>query len=343
MPRFHPGSEKGLTGLAGSATLFVVCLLVLFGLRPAPTVLASTESKVATVVVKSEISVKSDRFTLGDIADVRATLPQFSTRLREIALGYSPQVGAIRELTRQRLQLAIAGAGIAADLVELSTPPIIKVRRQSQRVDQLVIRKAVETSLFDTFKSMGAEAHISSLDLPAEIEVPMGNLQVRASAASAQNLLAPFPVGLELVVDGQVVKRLAVAAQVEAFAEVVVASHDLSPGKRLTPEDFTSEKIRLDLNPRLYVTDKSTLKGKSLAYPVKQGQPLTTRDLVSDLVVKPGDSVRIQGESVALKLIVMGEARGSGRIGDRVLVKNLQSGLMFQAVIVDEGLVTVKF
>ena len=322
--------------------LFVGCVVVLFCLRPSPTVLASTEAKVATVTVKAEISVRSDKFTLGDIAEVRASLPQFSARLREIALGYSPQVGAVRELTRQRLQLAIAGAGISTELVELNTPTIVKVRRQSQRVDQATIRAAVESSLFDTFKAMGAEAHISSLDLPLEIEVPMGNLQVRAATGS-QNLLAPFSVGLELVVDGQVVRRISVTAKVEAFAEVIVAARDLAPGKRLTAVDFMTEKVRLDLNPRLYLTDNTLLKGKSLAYSVKQGQPLTTRDLVADLVVKPGDSVRIEGESGFLKLIVMGEARGSGRIGDRVLVKNLQSGLMFQAVIVDEGLVSVKF
>lgn len=337
MPR---NKRKSLDGLASSATLFVVCVAILFCVRPA---FASTDAKAATVTIKSEISVRSDKFTLGDIADVRATLPQFSARLREIALGYSPQVGAVRELTRQRLQLAIAGAGISAELVELNTPLVVKVRRQSQRVDQTTIRAAIETSLFDTFKAMGAEARISSLDLPLEIEVPMGNLLVRATAASAQNLLAPFSVGLELVVDGQVVRRISVAAKVEAYADVMVAAHDIAQGKRLTALDFTTEKIRLDLNPRLYITDKSTLKGKSLAYPVKQGQPLTTRDLVSDLVVKPGDSVRIQGESGSLKLIVLGEARGSGRIGDRVLVKNLQSGLMFQAVIVDEGMVSVRF
>ena len=305
-------------------------------------VLASPDTRVATVTIKPDISVRSDKFTLGDIAEVRATLPQYSARLREIALGYSPQVGAVRELTRQRLQLAIAGAGISAELVELNTPLVIKVRRESQRVDHATIRTAVESSLFDTFKAMGAEARISSLDLPFEIEVPSGNLQVRATAGT-QNLLAPFSVGLELVVDGQIVKRISVTAKVEAFADVIVAAHDMAPGKRLTTLDFNTEKVRLDLNPRLYVTDKLTLKGKSLAYSVKQGQPLTTRDLVSDLIVKPGDSVRIEGESGSLKLIVMGESRGSGRIGDRVLVKNLQSGLMFQALIVDEGLVSVKF
>lgn len=338
-----PRLAKRLNGFAGSATLLVACLLVLFCLRPASPVFASTDSRVATVTIKSESSVKTDRFTLGDIAEVRGSLPQFTARLREIALGYSPQVGAVRELTRQRLQLAIAAAGIATDQVELNTPPIIKVRRESQRVEQKVIREAVESALFDVFKAMGADAHISSLELPAEIEVPMGNLQVRAAAAGAQNLLAPFSVGLELSVDGLVVKRLSVPAKVEAFADVVVAAHDLTPGKRLTPIDFTFDRVRLDLNPRLYVTDKALLKGKSLAYAVKQGQPLTTRDMVADLVVKPGDSVRIEGESGSFKLIVLGEARGSGRIGDRVLVKNLQSGLMFQAIIVDEGLVTVRF
>jgi flagella basal body P-ring formation protein FlgA len=30
-------------------------------------------------------------------------------------------------------------------------------------------------------------------------------------------------------------------------------------------------------------------------------------------------------------------------VGDRIQVKNLQSGLTFQAVIIDEGLVSVRF
>ena len=62
-------------------------------------------------------------------------------------------------------------------------------------------------------------------------------------------------------------------------------------------------------------------------------------------MVKPGYTVRSDGvaDDGKVSVIVTGEARGSGRVGDRIPVRNTQSKSMLQATVIDEGLVRVKF
>jgi flagella basal body P-ring formation protein FlgA len=76
---------------------------------------------------------------------------------------------------------------------------------------------------------------------------------------------------------------------------------------------------------------------------VAKGEAITTDVLAAEFVIHPGDQVRIVSESGKLQVTAKGEARSAGRIGDRIQVKNLQSGVMLQAVVVDEGLVAVRF
>ena len=70
---------------------------------------------------------------------------------------------------------------------------------------------------------------------------------------------------------------------------------------------------------------------------------ITSDSFVASIVIRVGDRVRIVGQSGKMQIIVNGEARASGKIGDRIAVKNLQSNAVLQAVVEDEGLVKVIF
>jgi flagella basal body P-ring formation protein FlgA len=297
----------------------------------------------ATVRVNAESTARSDSLTLGDIADVQTNEPQLAMELRAIALGYAPQVGAVREMTKQKIALAISAAGFSQEVVGMEAPAITLIRREAQTVDQALVRQAVERSLVATLHSAGATAGLTRLDLPSNIEVPTGLVEVRASVAAVRTLFSPFPVSIEFWVDGRLFKRLSVTAQAEAFAPVLVAARDLDSKTRLREGDFKVEVRPLVRNSSLYFSEPTRLRGASLVHSLARGEAITTDAVVADIVVKPGDPVRIVGQSGALTILVMGEARAAGRVGDRIQVKNLQSGLLFQAVIVDEGVVSVRF
>lgn len=296
-----------------------------------------------TVRVATESVVNSDKLTLGDIAEVKATESEALERVRAINLGYAPNVGTVREIERERISLALSAAGFSENMVTLAAPSVAYVRRASQTVEQTVLREAVEKSLLAQMNAQGVEAKLTRLELPASIELPMGKFDVRTGTSGIKDYFTSFSVSLDLLIDNRVVKRLMANAQIEAKALVAIARRDLDAGVRLQTGDVEFQSSTITRPLSAYLRDPKRLRGVSLRSPLQRGSALTADLLVSEFVVKPGDTVRIIGQSGKLQVIVLGEARTSGRIGDRIQVKNTQSGVTLQATVTDEGEVRVIF
>jgi len=306
-------------------------------------VIAQPGAAIALVRVRAETTAQSEQLTLGDIAEIHSTDTTVTQKLRALALGYAPNVGAVRELTREKIKLAISAAGYAREDVRIEAPPIALVRRASQKVDSQLLREAVESALLPKFEASGAAARLSRLDLPAFVEVPSGAVEALARAGGVRDFFNPFIVAIEIRVEGRVVQRLSATAQIEAFSSILVAAHDLAANVRVREADMRVETRRIERAPSFYVHDVAQLRGAETARDIRQGEAIAKDSLISSIVVRPGDAVRIIGESNDLKIAVAGEARAAGRIGDRISVKNAQSGVTLQATIVDEGVVSVRF
>ena len=164
---------------------------------------------------------------------------------------------------------------------------------------------------------------------------------------NVRDVFSPFTVFVEFWQEGRIVHRCNAVAQVEAHAPVVVAARELSAQTRLRADAITVEVRKLTRPLNNYVTNADYLRGMALRRAVGRGEIITREDLNSEIVVRSGDQVRIIGESGsgahAIQVFVTGEARSAGRIGDRIQVKNLQSGVMLQAVVTDEGVVRIRF
>lgn len=298
---------------------------------------------VSVVRVASEVIAQQDRLTLGELAEVQAEETTTNARLRAISLGYAPNVGMTREIARERIALAIAAAGFAEGTVRIESPPIILIRRAAQMVDAALLREAIEHATLDELNASGATARLTRLDLPSKVEAPAGPLDIRASAGQVRDVFSPFTVFVELWQEGRVVKRFNATAQVEAHAPVLVAAREISANVRLRQELFKMEVKRLERPLNSYITDPERLRGMAARRPLARGEAIMADVIHSEIVIRPGDQVRIIGQSGALQLMVNGEARAAGRIGDRIQVKNLQSGALLQAIVADEGLVRIRF
>lgn len=324
------------------ASLHLRVMLLLFFLSLAGTAHARAGCN-AKVRVGAEVIAQGERLVLGDIGSIDGADAGCVERLRAVSLGYAPNVGAVRELTREKIQLSIAAAGFSIGDVALQSPAVVTVKRAAQRVAPETLREAVERVTLAELEARGATAQLVRLDLPTSIEVPSGTVQARASLGGVKDYSAPFAVSIELLVDGRVVRRLSATAQVEAQAAVLVAARDLTENTRLREQDVRLEMRRLERPIATYVREFERLRGVALTRTLASGEPVTTDAIYADIVIKPGDPVRIVGESGGLSLSVAGEARAAGRVGDRIQVKNLQSGVLLQAFVVDEGLVRVRF
>jgi flagella basal body P-ring formation protein FlgA len=329
-----------LSHIIHNLTLLVLFMPILLLPTAVP---AQLGPHVISIRVAGEVTARGERLQLADVATFSGADSRERERLEKISLGFAPNVGAVRELTRERIALAVAAAGFSGEAVEIQAPQVVLVRRAAQAVEPSLIREAVEQAILKELRAKGAAVRLARLDLPALLEVPSGEVEARAFAAGVRDLFKPFSVSIEILVDGRVVRRLNLPASIEAFAPVLVAARDIPAGSRLRETDVRVEAIRLTRPLSTYLFNITSLRGVAAQSPIATGEPILTSLLSSEIVIRPGDQVRIVGESDSISINVLGTSRGAGRVGDRIQVRNSQSGSTFQAIVVDEGLVRVRF
>lgn len=292
--------------------------------------------------VSPETTIENDIVKLGNIAQISGEIEKIE-RLKTVSLGYAPNVGMLREISREQIRLSVSAAGFSESEIVLDSPAKILVRRAGQTVSQNQFREVVEKFLSDNFSNDKISVQIVRIDLPENFQVPIGTLEIRPNFSTVQNFFQPFSLSLEIRVDGKVMRRLSANVEIEAFAEILVAAKDLAVNTKILESDVKFEKRRIEKPITNYLRQTDKLRGLMLIKNVASGTEITSDSFVSGVVVKNGDTVRVEAQSGKLKIIIIGEARASGKIGDRIAVKNLQSNSILQAVVVDEGIVRVLF
>ena len=98
--------------------------------------------------IPAETTINSEQIALGDIAEISGggTSAAFVTaaRARQVSLGFSPRVGALREIGRANILLALAAAGFNESDLTLDMPVKVLVKRAGQSVSRDMLREAVE-------------------------------------------------------------------------------------------------------------------------------------------------------------------------------------------------------
>jgi len=122
---------------------------------------------------------------------------------------------------------------------------------------------------------------------------------------------------------------------------VVVVARALQAGHVLSGADLTTvERDSAHLPPGA-VSDAQALVGQVLRYSVAAGQPLVQSMLTGPQLVHYGQPVSLVAQGMGVRLVALGQALADGRVGQSVLVRNLQSGRVVSGVVDAQGQVVV--
>ena len=318
--------RRALSAAAAFAALFVIPLTN-FG------------QNRTTVRVSPNNVVESERVDLGSIAEIAGLAD--SKRLSAISLGYAPNIGAARQITCGQIALAIRAAGFNESDLKIDCPGPAVIRRNGQPVSEDLIRTAIESSVSEVLPKEQVDARFLRLDIPPGLQAPVGKLDIGINWSGIRNIFTPFSLPIEIRVDGKLFRTIAVAAEIEATAKVLIAARDLAANTEVSENDVRPERVRLDRPLSGYVRTQIEIVGTMITRETRAGTPFTTDMVAKVAVVKAGDPVRIEGYSGRMKLVIIGEAKAAGRIGDRIAVRNIQSGAILQAVVAGKGVVTI--
>ncbi len=209
-------------------------------------------------------------------------------------------------------------------------------------IDRQEMLQLVNDYLADQSRQLpNVQLKLVDASFPAAFEVPQGRIGHQL-IPSRPGVIGSSRLTLMTRVDGQIVANQSIRVDLQALAEVVVASENLTRGELLDAGrvELVYQDISRLRGPIFSVED---VVGKRVKRSVRLGDVLEQQQVEFPPVVKRGERVTIQAHGRGLVLTAVGEAKQDGRIGESIRVLNSGSRNEVLCQVVAPGQVQVEF
>lgn len=129
--------------------------------------------------------------------------------------------------------------------------------------------------------------------------------------------------------------------RIKANVEVLVLNRTLRQGEVIGPGDVALARKDLAEVRGTYFTQADQAIGLAARHGLNAGQTLDAKDLVAPKLIRRGEKVTLRAESGGYQVNMSGEALADAGAGERVRVRNDQSGRIVQGIAAGRGLVLV--
>ena len=170
-----------------------------------------------------------------------------------------------------------------------------------------------------------------------------GAVDFQVMPLSARPLRGPTMLRLELLVNGVTEKALTVTVDVRYYRHVLVTTRSVRRGSffsddgalKLAERDVTSARHG-------FFTELAELEGLRTRRPIGFGDVVSRRHVEEIPVVERGNDVQITVTSAHMQVSAAGVALQDGSVGDRIRVKNVDSGRILYGEVVDANTVRLN-
>lgn len=127
-----------------------------------------------------------------------------------------------------------------------------------------------------------------------------------------------------------------VIVRAKVTARVVVMARDVPAGRVIQDDDVELDARDVTVVPDA-VSDPQAVAGLASRRTLRMGQVVSQRALLTPVLVQRGQSVAIEASNGGITVNVPGEAMDAGRAGETVRVRNVGSGKVIRARVIDAG------
>jgi flagella basal body P-ring formation protein FlgA len=191
-------------------------------------------------------------------------------------------------------------------------------------------------------------------DFPGEIEVTVrrqgdlvvpgtGSVELMVEPAEGRARLRSVPAVLEIHRGPVCVERHLLSADVRYFDQVAVAEREIGRGETLQAGALRLERREVTTRLGRYVRSLEETERMRTRTRIRAGRLVDERLLEPVPAVERRDQVRIEARVGAVVALALGVATESGTVGDRIVVRNIDSREKLLAEIVAPGLVRTIF
>lgn len=219
-----------------------------------------------------------------------------------------------------------------------------RVSRPAEReISVELLTKTIRGYLETEWGRRVKDVQVTVLDPAEPIKVPSGDMELHVVPVSNDERLGRRTFQMAVNVNGKSWNTVEVLADVAAMIDALAPNRSLKSDEIIDGQDLKTVRMRTHQLSHPFITDREEVIGKSAARPLPADVPFRAGFLKAPVLIKKGDRVMIEAKRGGLSIQAYGVTKSSGRMGQTVMVSNLDSGRELQAKIVGPGLVQVEF
>jgi len=201
------------------------------------------------------------------------------------------------------------------------------------------LRAAIEAVVAARFEHSGADYRIEPVRLEHSQHLSACEQPLEAFILSGQPGSGYFSVGVRCTGNRPWTSYHKV--RVSVYQTVVLLKQPVRQGTSIEPSNLALEKRDMTGQRGGYFTDPASLEGQIAKRTLPGGLILGPEHLTTPSPVRRGQQVSIQARSAGVDISMPGIALSDGRPGQRIRVRNAQSGRIIEGTVTRPGVVTV--
>ncbi|MEM1187715.1 MAG: flagellar basal body P-ring formation chaperone FlgA [Pseudomonadota bacterium] len=154
------------------------------------------------------------------------------------------------------------------------------------------------------------------------------------------NVLGPVSYGVRC--GGSSPWTLYLRASVSASLEIPVLRRGLTRGDLISERDIELVTRRITARAADIILEPELLLGMEVRRPIPAGSPLRHGQVDYPVLVTRGQTVTLVAGGAGLEVRMQGKAMGSGAMGDRLVVTNLNSGRRVEGIVQRDGSIQIR-
>ena len=230
----------------------------------------------------------------------------------------------------------------ALPLPSLALPAAPPVPPQTV-VTEAELRRVIVDFVAQKDQHLSAEVSVKKVGISGDLKLPAGKVSYEVVAPERWEGWGNASLALIVRVDDRVLKNLTVVVEVEALTEMVIATRTLERGEIIGESDVALARRDLAHVQGRFCREPGEVVGLRVKSAVRGNSPLRGDYLERVPVVKSGQLITIVAENEAVRITASGRAKGSGAVGDTIMVQNLSSQKELAGRVVDATTVKVDF
>jgi flagella basal body P-ring formation protein FlgA len=185
-----------------------------------------------TIALRQAARVTSPIVTLGDVALLASSELEPLRTLVNLPIGRAPAAGETLIVQREALApWILAKTGLASETLQWTGPAVTQLVAAARRVSGEEIAAAAEVALRGWLNARVGGGEVQLRVPPRDLDVPDGELELRARVLDRAALHSRMLVWLEVWVDQRFIRAVAVPFQVEAQQLLPAALNERTASK----------------------------------------------------------------------------------------------------------------